>query len=43
MDKILYKEMKVPIKAWTWDKPLPTDHQETAPTVITNIVINLQI
>ena len=40
MDKLLYGEMKIPIKALTWDKPLPKDNQETSPTIIKNIVIN---
>ena len=40
IDKLLYGEMKIPIKALTWDKPLPKDHKETAPTIIKNIVIN---
>ena len=40
MDTGLYKSMGVPIKMLTWDKPLPKDHQETAPTIIQNTVIN---
>ena len=40
IDKLLYCEMKTTIKALTWDKPLPKDHQETTPTIIKNIVIN---
>jgi hypothetical protein len=40
MDTGLYKSMGIPIKMLTWDKPLPKDHQETAPTIIQNTVIN---
>ena len=40
IDKLLYGEMNVTIKALTWDKPLPKDHKETTPTIIKNIVIN---
>jgi hypothetical protein len=40
MDNDLYKSMGIPIKMLTWDKPLPKDHQETAPTIIQNTVIN---
>ncbi len=34
IDKLLYGKMNTTIKALTWDKPLPKDHQETAPTII---------
>ena len=40
IDKLLYGDMNLTIKALTWDKPLPKDHQETTPTIIKNIVIN---
>ena len=40
LDTYLYNEMKIPIKQLTWDKPFPKDHNETAPTIIKNIVVN---
>ena len=40
MDRLLFGEMKTPIKPLTWDKHLPQHHQQTTPTIIKNIVIN---
>lgn len=40
MDRLLFGEMKIPIKPLTWEKHLPQHHQQAPPTIIKNIVIN---